>query len=154
MDIRSWLKDHWSTKVYNGKRGLVVFFNRTWWYASVLTRISWEVIQNDRVYWTGMLIEMKFRFIVSPAYCFQRCQTERDVILLGDKALCECGVRTEDHSSKVVADHCPICGWVSFIRRGGLSLGVGGGIMGRELVWPFFVSSLLSFLSLCQLCSI
>lgn len=68
--------------------------------------------------------------------------------------LCVNVVRTEDHSSKVVADQCPICGLVSFIRRGGLSLGVGGGIMGRELVWPFFVSSLLSFLSLCQLCSI
>ena len=67
---------------------------------------------------------------------------------------CVSVVRTEDHSSKVVADQCPICGLVSFIRRGGLSLGVGGGIMGRELVWPFFVSSLLSFLSLCQLCSI
>lgn len=63
-------------------------------------------------------------------------------------------VRTEDHSSKVVADRCSICVLVPFIRRGGLSLGVGGGIMGRELVWPFFVSSLLSFLSLCQLCSI
>lgn len=68
--------------------------------------------------------------------------------------LCVNVVRTEDHSSKVVADQCPICGPVSFIRRGGLSLGVGGGIIGRELVWPFFVSSLLSFLSLCQLCSI
>lgn len=52
----------------------------------------------------------------------------------------------------------PCRGLVSFIGRGGLSLGVGGGIMGQELVWPFFffflVSSLLSFLSLCQLCSI
>lgn len=51
-------------------------------------------------------------------------------------------VGTDDHSSRVAADQCPICGPVSFIRRGGPSLGVGGGIMGRGLVWPFFFFSL------------
>lgn len=47
-------------------------------------------------------------------------------------------VRTEDHSSKVVADQCSICVLVPFIRRGGLSLGVGGRHYGTRIGLAFF----------------
>lgn len=104
---------------------------------------------NMNIVWNGSFPALFELLIVS------RGVIESGVVLFCEVAwLCVNVVRTEDHSSRVVVDQRPIWGLVSFIRRGGLSLGVGGGIIGRELVWPFFVSSLLSFLSLCQLCSI
>lgn len=53
--------------------------------------------------------------------------------------LCVNVVRTEDHSSKVVAGQCPICGLASFIRRGGMSLGGWGRHYGMRIGLAFFL---------------